>query len=57
MSSPYSNFVYEISLYLNMPFLKLSSCLQRIVSFCTLYMIMFTNNFEKGLEKSMQKVA
>ena len=56
ISSPYFNFLYEISLYLKVGVYRLNNCFQKTVNISTLYVITFIDALEEGSEKSVQKV-
>ena len=56
MSSPYSNFVYEISLWFNIPVSDVTSYFGKIANTCILCVNIFINVLEENLEKIVQRI-
>lgn len=57
ISSPHGTFIYEISLYLNIPFPRLRKCFPKTANIYFCYVIAFIDDSEKSLGKIAIKLA
>ena len=56
VSSPYSTFIYEIGLYLNVPVSEVKKLFSEDCQYLFFYVIMFIDDLEKDSEKLVQKL-